>query len=61
MVCLFVTLCSVGEDGHMRIYFMGQAYTGIGEVVVYKPPPKKEKPRKCPRVDQEGKNAPVAI
>ena len=30
----------------MRVYIMGRAVTGIGHVVVYKPPPKKEKPKK---------------
>ena len=51
-----------GEDGHMRIYVMGKAVTGIGEVVVYKPPPKKEKPPKLrPRIEQEADNEPVDI
>ena len=49
----------IGEDGHMRIFCCGRAVTGIGHVVVYKPPPKKEKPKKR-NVDEE-KNDPVAI
>lgn len=49
-----------GEDGHMRIFVMGRAVTGIGHVVVYKPPPKKEKPEKKKTVD-DAKNEPVAI
>ncbi len=49
----------IGEDGHMRIFCCGRAVTGIGHVVVYKPPPKKEKPKKR-NVDAE-KNDPVAI
>jgi hypothetical protein len=49
----------IGEDGHMRIFCCGRAVTGIGHVVVYKPPPKKEKAKKR-NVDAE-KNDPVAI
>ena len=49
----------IGEDGHMRIFCCGRAVTGIGHVVLYKPPPKKEKPKKR-NVDAE-KNEPVAI
>ena len=41
-----ITLTHTREDGHMRVYIMGRAVTGIGHVVVYKPPPKKEKPKK---------------
>ena len=46
----------------MRIYCCGKAVTGIGRVVVYKPPPKKEKPVRRParNFDNE-KNDPVAI
>jgi len=50
-----------GEDGHMRIYVMGRAVTGIGQVVVYKPPPKKERPKRTPRIEQESKAEPVNI
>ena len=46
------------EDGHMRVYIMGRAVTGIGHVVVYKPPPKKEKPKKPTKTPAED---PVAI
>lgn len=64
--CTYLCICSklmyTGEDGHMRIYVMGKAVTGIGEVVVYKPPPKKEKPPKLrPRIEQEADNEPVDI
>lgn len=63
--CIYICLCSklmyTGEDGHMRIYIMGRAVTGIGQVVVYKPPPKKEKPKRSPRLEQEEKNEPVSI
>jgi hypothetical protein len=63
--CCYLCICSklmyTGEDGHMRIYLMGHAVTGIGQVVVYKPPPKKEKPKKTPRIEQEEKNEPVNI
>ena len=48
-----------GEDGHMRIFCCGKSVTGIGHVVVYKPPPKKERPKKR-NFDNE-KNDPVAI
>ena len=51
-----------GEDGHMRIYCCGKAVTGIGHVVVYKPPPKPEKKHKrTPRNFDNEKNAPVPI
>ena len=46
------------EDGHLRVYIMGRAVTGIGHVVVYKPPPKKEKPKKPSKPPAED---PVAI
>ena len=49
-----------GEDGHMRIFCCGRAVTGIGHVVVYKPPPKIPKPPKKRNFDDE-KNEPVAI
>ncbi len=56
---VFFRFMYIGEDGHMRIFCCGRAVTGIGHVVVYKPPPKKEKPKKR-NVDAE-KNDPVAI
>ena len=31
------SLLSSGEDGHMRIYIMGRAVTGIGEVILSRP------------------------
>ena len=60
--CAYICICSkvmyTGEDGHMRVYIMGRAVTGIGHVVVYKPPPKKEKPKKASKPVAED---PVAI
>jgi len=61
--CTYICVCSklmyTGEDGHMRIFIMGRSVTGIGHVVVYKPPPKKEKPKR--KVLEDEKNDPVAI
>jgi len=61
--CAYICICSkfmyTGEDGHMRVYMMGRAVTGIGHVVVYKPPPKKEKPKKPPK--PPAPDDPVAI
>ena len=61
--CSYICVCSklmyTGEDGHMRIFIMGRSVTGIGHVVVYKPPPKKEKPRR--KTVEDEKNDPVAI
>ena len=48
-----------GEDGHMRIYCCGKAVTGIGHVVVYKPPPQKEKKEKKQRNFDNEKNEPA--
>ena len=62
--CAYICICSkfmyTGEDGHMRVYIMGRAVTGIGHVVVYKPPPKKEKPKK-PKPVAPPADDPVAI
>ena len=54
----FMYFSNNSEDGHMRVYIMGRAVTGIGHVVVYKPPPKKEKPKKPTKPPAED---PVAI
>ena len=61
--CGYICICSkfmyTGEDGHMRVYLMGRAVTGIGQVVVYKKPPPKT--RKKSAVADDDKNEPVAI
>jgi len=61
--CCYICICSrfmyTGEDGHMRIFCCGRAITGIGHVVVYKPPPKPPKREK--RNFDDEKNEPVAI
>ena len=63
--CAYICICSkfmyTGEDGHMRVYMMGRAVTGIGHVVVYKPPPKKEKPKKPSKPSAPAAEDPVAI
>ena len=61
LTCAYICVCSkfmyTGEDGHMRVFVMGRSVTGIGQVVVYKPPPKKEKTKR--KTEEDGN--PVAI
>lgn len=45
--CIYMCTCSkltfTGDDGHMRMFCCGKACTGIGNVIVYKPPSKNSK------------------